>query len=292
MQDTKRKNLRTPIRAIHAFFQKRGKISILTIVLFMVAALGYLDYVAGFEVSFSFFYLIPIAIATWYVSKNFGYLAASLSIATWVLSNWVAGVSYSQQIISFWNAANRAAIFMLLIWFVDEFKRALHHERLLAQTDYLTNIPNRREFYFQANTELVCASRSKRPISVAYIDVDSLKQINDQFGHLEGDTVLQIIAQSLLSSIRKTDTVARLGGDEFAILLPNTDQNGAKYIMDRVQEKLAEQMMETKPKATVSIGVVSFDMSPASVNELMHKSDGVLYEVKARGKNSIIFLQA
>lgn len=280
------------MQAIHAFFQKQNKISILVIVLFMVAVLGYVDYAAGFEISFSFFYLIPIAIATWYISKNIGYLAALLSITAWIFSNWVAGMSYSQEIISFWNAVNRMAIFILVIGLVDEFKRALKHERLLAQTDYLTSIPNRREFYFQANTKLSCASRSKQPITVAYIDVDSLKQINDQFGHLEGDAILRIIAQSIQASIRLTDTVARLGGDEFAVLLPNTNQNGAKYIMERVQKNLTEQMTGTRSKATVSIGVVSFDPPPASLDELLNKPDIVMYDVKSKGKNSILFIQA
>ena len=168
----------------------------------------------------------------------------------------------------------------------------MNHERLLSHTDHLTGVPNSREFYYQANAELLRANRFKLPITVAYIDVDSFKKINDQFGHLEGDAILQIIAQSIQSSVRKTDTVARLGGDEFAVLLPNTNQNGARFILKKIQKKLEEQMTNTKSKATLSIGVASFDQSPNTVDELLHTADQIMYEVKDNGKNNIVFIQA
>ena len=280
------------MRAIHAFFLKQSKASTLIIVLFIVAALGYLDYIESIDVSISSFYLIPITIATWYIGKRTGYIIAFLSIATWLFSNWAGGWVYTQTITNYWNTANRLVIFILMIWLVDEFKRALNHERLLSHTDHLTGVPNSREFYFQANAELLRTSRFKLPITVAYFDVDSLKQVNDRFGHSAGDALLRTIAQSILSSIRQTDTVARLGGDEFAILLPNTDQNGARAIIGKVQARLAEQMLRTQPSATLSIGVVSFASAPASVDELLRKPDETMYLVKTTGKNSVLFIQA
>ena len=276
---------------IHAWFRKRSKSSVLTIILSITLLFGWLDYITGFEATFSFFYLIPIAIATWYVGTKSGYFITFLSMTIWVVSNFAAGEKYSTELIRYWNTSIRTVVFIFIVRLLEEFKHALHHERLLAQTDHLTGIPNRREFYFQAEAELRRAGRFKRPITIAYIDVDTFKQINDQFGQSEGDHTLQIVAQSIQSSIRQTDTVARLGGDEFTVLLPDTDQNGAASVINKVQAALADEMEKTRPDATLSIGVVTFENLPASVDELLHRADEIMYEVKATGKNGVKFIQ-
>lgn len=278
------------MQRIHAYFLKLNKTSILMIVLLLVAILGWLDYHTGFEISFSFFYLAPIAIATWYIDKKTGYLIAILSISAWLVTNWAAGEIYSHEIIRYWNTSVRLLLFAAIIWLLEEFKRALNHERMLAQTDYLTGIANGREFQQQAHLELLRASRSNQPLTIAYIDVDSFKQINDQYGHLEGDHILQVIAQTIHSSIRKTDFAARIGGDEFTVLLPNTDQNGARVIMDRMKKELAEKMKTTASAATFSMGVVTFASPPVSVDELLRQSDALMYQVKMSGKNDMAFI--
>jgi diguanylate cyclase (GGDEF)-like protein len=283
--------LRTFIRKIHLFVLKQPNPAILIAAVCIIAVFGYIDYKTGFEINLSFFYLIPIAFATWYSGKNSGFFITFLSITTWGLSDLAAGERYTRDTILYWNATIRLALFFFIIWLLEEFKRALNHERLLSHTDYLTGVPNSREFYFQANTELLRAKRFKLPITIAYIDVDSFKQINDQFGHMEGDAILQIIAQTILTSVRNTDTAARLGGDEFAVLFPNTNQNGARYVLKKIQNTLEEKMAHTKSKATLSIGVASFDQSPASVDELLHKADEAMYEVKTKEKNNIKFIQ-
>ena len=283
--------MRNFVRVIHEFFLKRSKSSLLSIILCIILFLGYLDYITGFEITFSFFYLIPIVIATWYLGRNIGLAAAFFGIVIWLVSNYVAGERYTREIIRYWNASVRVILFVFIILLLDEFKRALNHERLLAHTDHLTGVPNRREFYFQVEAELVRSNRSKHPFTVAYMDVDSFKQVNDLFGHMEGDAILRTIAQSVLSTIRQTDTIARLGGDEFAILLPNTDQEEGGIILKRVHGKLMERLEETKSHATFSIGVITFDCSPASVDEVLHKADEVMYKVKTSGKNDVVYVK-
>lgn len=276
---------------IHSFFVKRSRSSILLIVLLLVAILGWLDYSTGFEISFSFFYLAPIAIATWYLDKWTGYLITTLSISVWLITNWAAGETYTLEIIRFWNASARFFLFVAIIWLLEEFKRALRHEHMLARTDYLTGIANSREFQQHAHLELLRACRLKLPLTIAYIDVDEFKQVNDQFGHMEGDRLLRTIAQTILASIRKTDFTARIGGDEFAVLLPNTEQSGAMTIMDRVKKELTEKMKTSASQATFSIGVVTFASPPLSVDELLRLSDALMYKVKTNGKNDIEFIQ-
>ena len=162
---------------------------------------------------------------------------------------------------------------------------------MLSQTDHLTGIANHREFYEQAHAELVRANRSRLPICLAYIDLDGFKEINDRFGHRAGDAVLRTVAQIFQSTIRRTDTVARLGGDEFGILLPITSQAGAQCIMKRLHDKLLKQMKESQVNVTLSAGVVTFTSPPASVDEMIHQADVLMYKAKAQGKNDILFMQ-
>jgi diguanylate cyclase (GGDEF)-like protein len=277
---------------IHNFFVKRNKPSALYAALLLVALVGYLDYVTGFDYSLSFLYLVPIALATWYLHSRAGYVVTSLSILTYLLSNWAAGETYTLEIIRYWNAFTRLLVFVLIIWFLQEFKRALAHERMLSQTDYLTGIANSREFYQQVNAELQRANRSKRPISLAYVDLDGFKQINDRLGHRAGDALLRTVAQSFQSTIRKTDLVARLGGDEFAILLSNTGQAGAQCIMQRLHAAFSRRMEEAQITVTLSAGVISFQALPASVDEMIHQADTLMYRAKAQGKNNILFIES
>ena len=277
---------------IHTFFAKRNKPTALYAGLLLVALVGYLDYVTGFEVSISFLYLVPISLVTWYVSSRAGYLVTFMSISTWILSNWAAGETYTQEIFRYWNASTRLVVFILVIWLLQEFKRALAHERMLSQTDYLTGIANNREFYQQIQAELRRASRSKRPISLAYIDLDGFKQVNDRLGHRSGDALLRTVANIFQSTIRRTDTAARLGGDEFAILLPNTGQAGAHCIMQRLQAAFLKRMEEAQTNVTLSAGVITFTHLPDSVDEMIHQADALMYKAKTGGKNEILFAES
>lgn len=276
---------------IHKFFLQRDKSAALYAALLLVALIGYLDFATGFEISLSFLYLVPIALATWYVHTRAGYIVTSVSVLTFIFSNWAAGEAYSEEIIRYWNGFTRLVIFMLAIWLLQEFKRALTHERMLSQTDHLTGIANSREFYQQVNAELARANRSKRPISLAYIDLDGFKQVNDSRGHRAGDHLLRIVAQTFQSTIRKTDLVGRLGGDEFAILFPNTDQAGATCIMQRLNHAFRERMKELRVNVTLSAGVISFAAIPGSVDEMIHRADTLMYQAKSSGKNDILYLR-
>lgn len=278
------------LRYFHTFFLQQSKLLVFGIVLVLVALVGYLDYATGFEISLSFLYLVPIALATWYVDSRAGYIVIFLSVTTWILSNWAAGETYSREVIRYWNAFTRLVIFVLILWLLQEFKRALAHERMLSQTDHLTGIANSREFYQQVHEELARAGRARRPLSVAYIDLDGFKEVNDSLGHRAGDQLLCTVAQSFQSTIRKTDLVGRLGGDEFVILFPNTGQEGAQCIMQRVQHTFLEQMNQRQSRVTFSAGVISFASAPASVDDMVHQADALMYQVKAHGKNEIAFL--
>lgn len=120
----------------------------------------------------------------------------------------------------------------------QQLEAALIKEQELARIDPLTHVSNRRAFYELAEIEIVRARRNGCPLSVAYMDVDNFKFVNDDLGHATGDLVLVTIASTLRSELRASDIVARLGGDEFAILLPETDAESAQAVLDKLRARL------------------------------------------------------
>jgi diguanylate cyclase (GGDEF)-like protein len=135
--------------------------------------------------------------------------------------------------------------------------------------------------------EINRARRYEHPFTVVCIDLDNFKIVNDCFGHSTGDILLRLVARTLQQNIRATDTVARLGGDEFAILLPETGQNVAEVILQRVQKINLDIMRRHGWPVTLSIGVVTFTSPPSTVDETLRISDQLMYSAKNNGKNSI-----
>ena len=170
----------------------------------------------------------------------------------------------------------------------DKVEEALKNGlQQLARIDPLTGAGNRHSFYELAAIERNKAQRSGRPITVAYLDVDNLKEVNDKLGQPIGDTVLVTVAMLLQDGIRGTDVTARLGGDEFAILMPESPADAAQVMMVRVQKLLLEAMQKNDWPVTFSIGMVTFNKVPASPEEMIHKADQLMYAVKTGGKNAL-----
>lgn len=170
---------------------------------------------------------------------------------------------------------------------------AAMHERILklAVTDDLTGLPNRRRFLEVLRSEMHRARRYQRPLTLLMVDLDRLKQINDQFGHGAGDAMLRGVAQCVRSHVRDTDLPARLGGDEFAVLLPETSGDGAVAIAERIRasvEKFSVVVDGATIRSTVSIGLVS--RSPGDLHDLpsfIHLADDALYRSKTTGRNAV-----
>jgi len=129
----------------------------------------------------------------------------------------------------------------------------------LANTDALTGLHNRRQFYELANQELARSRRTQAPVSLMMIDIDHFKQINDTYGHAMGDVVLQSLARTMKNSLREMDVIARLGGEEFVILLPQTSLGQATELAQRLRLKIENESVSNSQgadiKFTVSIGI-------------------------------------
>jgi len=157
--------------------------------------------------------------------------------------------------------------------------------RSLSLRDELTGLNNRRGFIALAEHHLKVASRSKKPFLVAFVDLDGLKQINDMFGHQEGDRALVDTANLLRDSFRRSDILARLGGDEFAVLIPDAEENWIEMVVARVQQKLDLCNTDTRRAypLSFSIGIVPGDaLRRNDLEQLLNEADALMYQEKEK----------
>ncbi len=176
---------------------------------------------------------------------------------------------------------------------LEEHKRrlvvALDNEKSLSRSDYLTGLANRRAFEELFEMECKRSRRYNRPITLVYLDLDDFKKVNDGRGHQTGDEVLLAVATTLRSSLRSTDCVARIGGDEFAILLPETDEEGARIIMNKLNAVLQTLLTPTNWPIGFSFGVVTFPAPLESLETMLERADKLMYEAKHSGKGAMLF---
>lgn len=179
---------------------------------------------------------------------------------------------------------------------LEETHRALKRREmelvLLAETDPLCRIANRRRFMSVAEAELVRHRRYRRKFSIIILDVDHFKAVNDDHGHTAGDAVLVGIAQVIQNRLRESDTFARIGGEEFAIVLPETDRRGALVVADNLRQAVAGTRIDLdgdrSVTITISIGIASLDEDHTTVSDILNRADKALYSAKGNGRNRVV----
>jgi two-component system cell cycle response regulator len=176
---------------------------------------------------------------------------------------------------------------------IAELESAKIRLRRLADTDPLTSLFNKRYFVENLRIEVDRANRYENPLSLLMIDVDHFKAINDKFGHLTGDAVLQQMATVLLSKLRTIDFVARFGGEEFAVVLPETVECGAEHVAERLRKVVGRHRFldaEGEPLCpiTISVGVAAHRRELSEADQLISLTDERLYEAKRQGRNKIV----
>jgi diguanylate cyclase (GGDEF)-like protein len=168
----------------------------------------------------------------------------------------------------------------------------LKRAEALSVTDDLTHLYNSRYLNLVLRRETKRASRSGRPLSLLFIDLDGFKAVNDTHGHLFGSRALVEAAAVIRSSARETDVVSRFGGDEFALILPDTGSEGAFAVGERIRERIAAHKFLSEDRLdihlTASVGVATLPDVAASAEELMQAADMAMYRVKDSGKNGIL----
>ncbi len=170
-------------------------------------------------------------------------------------------------------------------------KTVEHQLRTLAQRDPLTQAYNRHYFWQLAASEISRARRYQRPLSLAMVDADYFKNINDQYGHDVGDMVLCSLVSICQETLRVSDVLARYGGEEFVVLLPETPREGAEVVMERLRERVANTPVVLddgrEVTLTVSVGLAAFQPSDANVEQLIKRADEAVYAAKRGGRNRV-----
>jgi diguanylate cyclase (GGDEF)-like protein len=255
-----------------------------------VLLVGLLDWAIAVLVGYDFvvtvFYILPVGFVAWAAGRARGTVVACLASAVEVgatiaanpaASPGVVIVSCILELLVFLGAAHMMAL----------LRNHLEYERLTSLTDPLTGVGNSRAFHRAAEGELARAGREPAPLSLAYLDLDGFKEVNDARGHAAGDELLRLVGRTLAGSVRFTDFVARLGGDEFAILLPHTDASTCRVVVERLRQRLAGAVRRAGPEATFSIGVATFPSPAPSVDALVGAADSAMYEVKRTTKDGV-----
>lgn len=178
---------------------------------------------------------------------------------------------------------------------LDAFALALENAALfdhlnsLVLIDPLTGCHNRRGFDEHLKVEMVRARRYRRPLSLMVLDIDCFKEVNDSFGHLVGDAVLQRMGEVLAVQFRTTDVVCRFGGDEFAVIFPETPREEVMKLAERLRSHVAGLFPgESLPRAlTISLGIAGFPDDAREPETLLHAADRALYRAKAGGRNRV-----
>lgn len=252
-----------------------------------LAAVGYSDFRTGYEISFAVFYLIPVGVLAWSDGARAALMMAVLSSIVWYSAEIAAGYPYTHAAIPVWNAFVRLVFFVLVAILFARQRTRLKSESILARTDPLTSLWNRRVLIEQLEHDLALCERTGQTLALAYIDLDDFKQINDRHGHAIGDDVLRAIAAAITSNERRSDTAARLGGDEFAIVVPGTDEHGVREFLRRLTNAIESSELLRRYGVTCSVGAIIFHDLHLAAADALAVADKLMYSVKHGGKSSV-----
>ena len=189
------------------------------------------------------------------------------------------------------DAEDRVARVVGMVHDVTRSKAMEEKLRQQASHDHLTGLLNRRAGYIHFKKQLSYAQRYKQEFSLCLLDLDHFKSINDAFGHLAGDVVLKHFVSLLIDSVRQSDTLMRWGGEEFMLLLPKTDVQSAKQLVEQLKERVqaAPILLEGRElNYTFSAGLASFPQHSADMDGLINSADDALYSAKASGRNLVM----
>jgi diguanylate cyclase (GGDEF)-like protein len=250
----------------------------------LVVGIALVDFATGPYLNISVFYLLPVAACAWWGGFSPGILLALAGAVAWQLVDFAESPAIP-AIYIIWNGVVRFGTLVLTSSLVTRLHLGVRRERLLARTDALTGAANGRTFYEVAALEAERALRTSQPLTVAYLDLDNFKQLNDRRGHAAGDAALTFLVSAILPQLRGTDLLARLGGDEFALLLPGVEPEAAAALLGRLHGLVAEEMARKVWPLTLSIGAITFLRPLADVDLMIQRVDALMYRAKQKGKN-------
>lgn len=279
-------NLETILTQYLQYLERKGKTFNIVVGVVCTIMVFVIDVIAPDNYSFGFLYMLAIAFTTWFGGKHAG-LIISVSCTVLRSIDRFKGDIFA----STWNMLSVLAIFCIISILLSKMRMMLEIERTLSRTDPLTGVMNLRAFSEIVDYEILRHQRLFCPFSVAYLDLDNFKVVNDRYGHKKGDELLKAVVSCLVDNLRKTDVIVRMGGDEFTIFLPATDQESAKVVIQKVKEHLHQLSEGNDWPTTFSMGVLTCTHGNCSLDEIISRADKLMYEVKNAGKNDIRYAE-
>lgn len=259
------------------------------------------------ETKFNLYYImVPMFmfVAIEYDNVKERYIMVSLSIIAaflYFISELIPLTYYmyqtSDELNRLYSSTSTLIILLPMIFILVMFSRALNNSykelRILANTDELTKIMNRRVLYEQGKQEFELANKYHHDFTLIIFDIDHFKTINDRYGHPVGDVILQKLSELITKNTRKEDTFSRYGGEEFAILVRKVGRESGVVLAHKLMDIIRETDFYVEGqsiKVTVSMGVVQYTKDYNSFDHIMKAADNALYEAKHNGRNQIISL--
>lgn len=188
----------------------------------------------------------------------------------------------------------RFAPFLLIAYLITMLAADLHFARrifqFMSETDEMTGLLNKRAFVKLADREMARSERYKHPFSILMIDADSLKMINDKYGHEAGDNLIRTMANTIRANLRDTDILARYGGDEFVVFLPETPATAAHEVAERVREAVESIVFRVKSAqvpVTTSVGIATYPTDTSNPDDVLDYADQAMYRSKQDGRNKV-----
>ena len=208
---------------------------------------------------------------------------------------WLSEPGQAESVLLYFAALGAQLAPMILVAYIttmlsSDIRRALSHIKMLSEKDELTSVLNMRAFATVAERVSRQAARYNHTYAVLMVDSDSLKVVNDKFGHQTGNRLLQMLVQCIQAQLRETDVLARYGGDEFIVLLPETSAAGAEIVASRIRQRVEAATLTTRERpvtTTVSVGIASYPEHASDLEAVMERADQALYASKNAGRNKV-----
>jgi diguanylate cyclase (GGDEF)-like protein len=267
------------------WIQRQSKLKIFALATFLFLLDEYIDYRTGPELNVSFFHLVPVFLIVWNSGLLPG-LVYDVFCTCVILFVSLQPAGLMPNSVQVFNALANLIFLGAFTVVLSLLKKHLEQVTARAELDGLTNLLNSTSFTRRAEQEVLASTRSRRPFTILYIDVDNFKTVNDTLGHGAGDEVLKSVGKFLAGQFRKGDLRTRIGGDEFAVFLPDYSLEEAKRDIPPFHEALNRILGAGPAPISCSIGGMTFTQAPPSLQGALHEADMLMYRVKMGGKNN------
>ena len=252
-----------------------------------LAAMALIFSIAYFtiDIKLNVLYVFPLSAVIFHCARRWlGLIAFWLSLVLQA----VGASSYHSHVAMFSDIVGAVSASVLTMYLASFARNNYLRTLDQATKDPLTGLANRRAFAAIVELEASRLNRYGGMFSIAMLDLDGFKKLNDTKGHQAGDEALKLFADILLDKTRQSDTIARIGGDEFVVLMPNTPSEISKSFANDLCAAVAERMAAAGFEITTSVGCKTYTTVSGSIDELLSEADALMYVAKQSGKNRVV----